>query len=814
MAAASASGSGWLTPTLAGTATLGAVLASAGIAPAGTSALAALAAGATVVAALQSRQDRSRLRERLQDETSLLSSENRQLVDERDRLQHELERLDQLKAELVAAKQTAEAAVLAKGEFLATMSHEIRTPLNGIVPMLDLMARGPLDPTQQHLLLTATTSSHQLLRIVDDILDYSKLEANKLELECTAMNLQTLMQDLVSLLGSSAAKKQLETRLDIAPGVRLSVRGDPVRLRQVLGNLIANAIKFTDRGHIHLRLTSPGETATHHVLRFEVIDSGIGIEPDKLAHLFQPFSQADASTTRLYGGTGLGLAICRRIVDLMEGRIGVLSTPGQGSTFWFEVPMLKAIGDMPFQIAPPAPVPGMLVCADDGLAERLQRLALRWALRLHHVPTAHDALDHLRLAEAADRPQLVIADVDSLRQTVQALHRAVTHAVPMPRLVWLTGKAPLSPALAAQAHTVSREAGDGELRHAIAPLVILPPAVSGQRPVADTPDLPLPDAPAPVEENAPDLTGMRVLLVEDNPVNRLVAQHLLDSLGVIVTIAENGQQALELMPRTHIDAVLMDCQMPVLDGYQATAQWRSLEVSQKRTPLPIIAMTANAMGGDRQRCLDAGMDDYLSKPVDRIALRECLARLRSTVQTDLAAVTAPLAATDDDTLPAPAASGSDLSALDLGMPLAEPSETAAPAALAAPAPAPVNSPPPLDMTVLDELFQLIGAHTGEIITAYLADAPILLEQMQQAATDHDIAALREAAHSLKSASANVGARGLSTIALRIENAAREGQLDRPDAQVGLLVAEFARIRIGLRAWLSRMPNDKEPVRQP
>jgi signal transduction histidine kinase len=264
-----------------------------------------------------------------------------------DELQREIDRHTQLEQELLLAKQAAESAVLAKGEFLATMSHEIRTPLNGIVPMLDLLMHAKLAPDHHELVRTALASSHQLLRIVDDILDYSKLEADRLELETTAFNLRELLETVIQLMERAADSKGLRLNLHIDPAVRLPVRGDPVRLRQVLGNLISNAVKFTERGSVSVSVRRVGETAAQHQLHFEVRDTGIGISADAQTRLFQAFSQADASTTRLYGGTGLGLAICKRIVDLMGGRITVQSEPGRGATFSFDIPLLKVQGDMP-----------------------------------------------------------------------------------------------------------------------------------------------------------------------------------------------------------------------------------------------------------------------------------------------------------------------------------------------------------------------------------------------------------------------------------------------------------------------------------
>lgn len=770
---------GLLAPCLAALAALTGLLASIGIMPTACLLIATLTAGAALVAGLQTRRDLLQLSDDHHDVVQTLDSHRRTAEAEQERLHRELQRHDSLEAELVRAKQGAEAAALAKGEFLATMSHEIRTPLNGIIPMLDLIARGPLDEAQQRMLSTATSSSQQLLSIVDDILDYSKLEASRLELECTSMNLRTIAEEIMGLLGNNALKKGLASEVVIDPTVRLAVRGDPVRLRQVLGNLVSNAIKFTERGLIQLRLRRIGETDAQHLLRFEVVDTGIGIEREVLPHLFAPFSQANASTTRLYGGSGLGLAICKRIVDLMGGRIGVDSVPGSGTTFWFEIPMLKAIGDMPWESSKILLKPALLVSSDPLVIPRMNRLAHRWGLNLRVVETAHEALDFLRLSVQPHRASLevVIADVDSLRQTVQALHRAVTHcgSSEPPRLVWLTGQTPLPPELCENATTVPRLSGDGELRHRIAPLEFSPVTPAESVAVAAaTPAALRSKQEQNTQQDTQLFAGTRVLLVEDNPVNRLVAQMLLDNMGVQVVLAENGQQALDHLQVSAIDIVLMDCQMPVLDGYDATRQWREQESERQLPHTPIVAMTANAMGGDRQRCLDAGMDDYLTKPVERRHLRACLLRWKDARAAALSIARQPL-----DIAPSTPETHSHATT------------TAAP-------------PVVVEAGVLDELVEVIGIQTAGIIQLYLDDTPGMLERMEQAAVIQDLATLRDIAHSLKSASANIGARGLAEIARRIEADALTGHVDNPGIAVALGVNEFARIRIALRAYLQQL----------
>ncbi|KFN45505.1 ATP-binding protein, partial [Arenimonas metalli] len=549
-------------------------------------------------------------------------------------LQEELALHRRLERELTEAKQAAEAAMMAKGEFLATMSHEIRTPLNGIIPMLDLLMSSRLQADQQDIVRTAYTSARQMQRIVDDILDYSKLEANKVTLETTSFNLRELLDSVIRLMEKPAESKGLRLNLQVDPSVRLAVRGDPVRLRQVLTNLLSNAVKFTERGSVTLAVTRRGESRTQHELRFEVTDTGIGIAKD--ARLFRAFSQADASTTRLYGGTGLGLVICKRIVDLMGGSIGVDSAPGRGSTFWFEVPLTKAAGDIQGQRSDLNGARVLLLSTEAGLRQRLGQSAPNWGVQLTQVETTQDALTRLRTALSRGASwsfDLLIVDLNSVRSTAIALHRNLRRSAELEdlRVVYLQGEEAVAGELAQGPHSLmlSRSIGGNELRSALsgflaAQAVAKPEDMEMSLPervlVADATEVP-DDAARP----AGRLRG-RVLLVEDNPVNLMVAQRLVGLLGLQCETADNGEKALERMVQGNLDVVLMDCQMPVKDGYTASREWRQHELSQGLPRLPIIAMTANAMAGDRQKCLDAGMDDYLSKPVDRRLLEATIAR--------------------------------------------------------------------------------------------------------------------------------------------------------------------------------------------
>ena len=708
--------------------------------------LALLALFATVTLAFAVRKRETRLHRQ--------EEQGRRNVEEISALQREIDRHTQLEAELTRAKQAAESAVMAKGEFLATMSHEIRTPLNGIIPMLDLLSSSRLALDQQEILKTATASAQQLLRIVDDILDYSKLEADRLELETTGFNLRELLQSVITLMERPAEAKGLHLLLNIDPSVRLPVRGDPVRLRQILSNLLSNAIKFTERGSVAISVKRLGETAAQHQLRFEVQDTGIGIDAAGREKLFQPFSQADASTTRLYGGTGLGLVISQRIVSLMGGRIGVDSEPGRGSTFWFEIPLLKVQGDMPTHQEDLHGGRVLLITTDQRLRMRLTMLLPNWGLRVTTVENTHDALERLRAARGQGEPwtySVVLADLSSIRSTALSLARNMERRAQFGdvRLVYLRGDEVTSLDLPMSATIVPRNVEDADLR-----AVLSASGVSWAQ--HDPHPAPAPRAPRPASSRK-----TRVLLVEDNPVNLMVAQRLLQVLGVDCDAAGNGQAAIEKMDGGDYDLVLMDCQMPVLDGYSATRRWREIEQERNvERRLPIVAMTANAMAGDRQKCLDAGMDDYLAKPVTRTELEQCVARWK----------------------------GSNLAVPDSLPPAAELAE---------------RSPPVLDGGVLGELREVLGPEVDRIVAVYLEDAPRLIAQLERAAVDNDPIALRVAAHTLKSSSANVGATTLAEAARDLEHGARDGTLAQPGNAVARIVSEFAQVRAALQATLPR-----------
>jgi signal transduction histidine kinase/CheY-like chemotaxis protein/HPt (histidine-containing phosphotransfer) domain-containing protein len=687
----------------------------------------------------------------------------------------ELEKLRNVQRELMQAKQDAEAAMMSKSEFLATMSHEIRTPLNGIIPLLDILLSTKLAPDQKDYLETAYKSARELLRIVDDILDYSKIEAKKLELETVGINLRDMVDTVRRLMEKGAEAKGLKFSVTIEPSVRLAVRGDPVRLRQVLTNLVSNAVKFTERGSVAIHVSKRSETRTHYELLFAVKDTGLGIAPDAASKLFQAFSQADASTTRIHGGTGLGLVICKRIVDLMGGKIGVRSELGKGSMFWFSVPLLKAMGDVATGRRDLNGARALMLSSDPACMRRLSGYLGSWGVTFLQTSAAADALGKLRAAASMGESwayDVLLVDAAAMPSaSSMGLLRNIVRDPNLDRVHFLLllseESVPAELATEPRAAALARQYGEGELRGALLKLLGAGEHAGGAAslvtPSADAAHVQI-DQPAAA---ASPLTG-HVLLVEDNPVNRQVAQRLLSLIGLSFVLAENGKEALEALEQRAFDAVLMDCQMPVMDGYTATRIRRQKEASGSKR-VPIIAMTANAMAGDREKCLKSGMDDYMSKPLNRALVEQTLRKwlpvgaksfISSTPAMDKPATAPPAPAPRPAIAPTPAA------------------------------PAPAARDSVLDVEIVRDLLDVMGDEFTDLVRVYLEDTPKALTALELAAARGNVEGLIAPSHSLKSTSANLGAMGLSELAKRLEHGARSGTLSGSDALI--VVAEIKR----------------------
>jgi PAS domain S-box-containing protein len=652
-----------------------------------------------------------------------------------------------LQQHLLDAKNAAEDATRLKGDFLSTMSHEIRTPLNGVIGMTDLLLDTPLDNEQTEFARTIKVSADALMAIINDILDFSKIEAGRLVLERTNFSLRQIVEGSLDVLAARAQEKQLTLASFIAPELPDHIIGDPTRIRQILLNFLSNAIKFTERGEVvaSAMLEASGAADPQRVVvRLAVRDCGIGLNENAKAGLFQPFSQADSSTTRKYGGTGLGLSICKRLAEAMDGEIGVDSVSGQGSTFWVRIP-LEVAEEKRGPAAADLVLRGKRVVVSGGdagcqaiwcayfkawevecepvagLADLRRRLTEPHALEL--------APDVVLLAEPM--PDAALADAVG---TLRAQGR-----IPMVCCLSRPDRDLKEKLTALGVDSLQQPLKQSTLQSALTAVL----GKAGTTPGRRTLD-------AIERGGAAPQPGFRhrLLLAEDNPVNQRVAVHMLNKLGYAVEVVDNGALAVAAVAGGNFALVLMDCQMPEMDGFAATAAIRSAEAQSRH--LPIVAMTANAMQGDRERCLAAGMDDYLAKPIDISLLAEMLS----------AWLPANVAG------PAPPAP-----------PVAKPAEA---------------DPDAIDMQRLTDLFGADDAVIDELLTVFQQSLRPLRERLRHEVLGRG-SALKAITHELRGAAANVGASPMSELAGRLENMVPGGNWSEIEPQAALVDREFDRI---------------------
>jgi signal transduction histidine kinase/HPt (histidine-containing phosphotransfer) domain-containing protein len=704
--------------------------------------------------------------ERLTKELKLLNASLEGQVEERTmELDRRAAELELANTQLREAKETAEEATRSKSEFLANMSHEIRTPMNGIIGMTELTLGTSLTSAQREYLGMVKSSADSLLTIINDILDFSKIEAGKFDLDPMSFNLRDGLADMVKTLALRAHQKELELAFHVAADVPDAVIGDPGRLRQIILNLLGNAIKFTDHGEVVVRVRLESRTEGAAFLHFAIADTGVGIPAEKQRLIFEAFSQADTSTTRTYGGTGLGLTICSRLVEMMNGSIWVESEPGQGSTFQFTAQLgIQADPAIRIETSERLSLEGLSVLVvDDNQTNRLilQETLTAWRMALTVVDSGKTALAAMERAYEDGAPfALVLLDCHMPEMDGFSLADKIRHSS------HLSGATIMMLTSGGRGSDVARCQELGIAAYLIKPIKqselmdSILRALDLRETVVEQPD-------EEIGTSSKGIRELRILLAEDNEINQLLALRLLERQGHAVTIVNNGEEALRAIAREHFDVVLMDVQMPKMGGFEATQAIRTQE-RKNGLRLPIIAMTANALKGDRERCLGAGMDGYVSKPVQAEKL---YAEIERVIPVSIKTIE------QGDRV---RSAKSQKNALGVDV---EPAFDHV-AALAR-----ASDDPELLM---------------EIAGMFLSDYPRRMSAIKEAIACGDCEALGFAAHTLKGVVGNFHAQAALEAAQRLETMADKGDLTRLDVALATLEAEIERFSQALRLY-----RDKE-----